>query len=147
MRGQRRSGDQRRAPRFETRLWVGIPEAEGEAELERCNISATGLLLCTRRDAGALGAVRMLRLVTADMGTGIEIMAHVVRVITTDDMKKGRLLEATCFDFLPHDPDELEGFLRQVVEGEVAAARILNRRFPAQMTVAATERSRPPSTC
>ena len=29
---ERRKGDRRREPRFETQLWVGIPEAEGEAE-------------------------------------------------------------------------------------------------------------------
>ena len=61
MSGERRQqGDQRRAPRFETRLWVGIPEVEGEPELEKCDISASGMLLWTRRDAGSPGAVRML---------------------------------------------------------------------------------------
>ena len=64
MRIERRKGkDPRRAPRFGTRLWVGIPEAEGEPELEACVLSAYGMLLRTPRDAGSPGAVRMLRLV------------------------------------------------------------------------------------
>ena len=78
---EKRSGE-RRAPRFETQLWVGIPEVEGAREVEQCNISATGLMLRTRRDVGSLGAVRMLRLVTADLHAGISIMGHVVREVT-----------------------------------------------------------------
>jgi hypothetical protein len=91
------------------------------------------MLLWTRRDAGALGAVRMLRLVTADLGAGINIMALVVRVIGADHAGKDREVEATCFEFLPHDPQELEDFLRQVVEGEISVAphESLDRRFPA----------------
>ena len=135
MAAERRQGDRRRAPRFETRLWVGIPEVAGEPELEKCDISAAGLLLWTRRDAGEPGAVRMLRLVTADLGAGINIMAHVVRVVAMDDLDKGRVIEATAFEFLPHDPQELEAFLRQVVEGEISVApnTPLEHRFPAQM--------------
>jgi hypothetical protein len=76
----RRQVERRREPRFETRLWVGIPDVEGEPELEKCNISAVGMLLRTRRDAGAPGAVRMLRLVTSDLGAEIEIMAPRARI-------------------------------------------------------------------
>ena len=134
-RERRQEGDPRRSPRFETRLWVGIPEVEGEPELEKCDISASGMLLQTRRDAGSPGAVRMLRLVTADLGAGINIMAHVVRVVATDDVEEGRAIEATAFEFLPSDPQELEDFLRQVVEGEISVApdTSLDHRFPARM--------------
>ena len=107
MRTERRAGDRRRAPRFGTRLWVGIPEAEGEPELERCDISASGLLLRTPRDAGAVGAVRMLRLVTADLGAGINIMALVVRVIATDDPAKGQaVFTSICAKCHSLDPAE-----------------------------------------
>jgi len=131
---QRRSEDRRRAPRFETRLWVGIPEVEGEPELEKCDISASGMLLRTRRNAGSIGAVRMLRLVTADLGAGINIMALVVRVVLSDAAGTERVTEATAFEFLPHDPQELEDFLRQVVEGEISVAphASLDRRVPTQ---------------
>ncbi len=109
----------RREPRFDTKLWVGIPEAEGEAELETCNVSASGMLVCTPRDAGRLGAVRMLRLVTADLGASIEVMAHVVRVIAPEDSERGEGVAATVFEFLPHNPDELVAFLGEVLDGEV----------------------------
>ena len=117
---EKRSGE-RRAPRFETQLWVEIPEVEGAREVEQCNISATGLMLRTRRDVGSLGAVRMLRLVTADLHAGISIMGLVVREVTVDDLEKGQFIEAICFEFLPHDLDELEDFLRCVVEREISA--------------------------
>ena len=56
MKAECRQAERRREPRFETRLWVGIPDVDGEPELEPCNISAAGMLLRTRRDAGAPGA-------------------------------------------------------------------------------------------
>ena len=37
--------ERRREPRFETNVWVGIPDVDGEPELERCDISANGMLL------------------------------------------------------------------------------------------------------
>ena len=114
--------DRRGEPRFETSMWVGIPDVDGEPELEKCNISASGMLLRTPRDAGAPGAVRMLRLVTADLGTEIDIMAHVVRVFATEDAELGRVIEATAFEFLPHQPRELEGFLREALEAELTVA-------------------------
>ena len=98
----RRGMDRRRAPRLRTKLWVGIPEVDGEPELEECDISVTGLLLRTRRDAGAPGGVRMLRLVNADQDVALEIMAHVVRVIAYDDVVMGRVIEGIAFEFLPH---------------------------------------------
>ena len=120
MRIERRKGkDPRRAPRFGTRLWVGIPEVEGEPELESCVMSAYGMLLRTPRDAGSPGAVRMLRLVTEDLGAGINIMSHVVRVVMADDGQGGQVIEATAFEFLPHNPQELEEFMRVVVAGEI----------------------------
>ena len=124
----------RREPRFDTKLWVGIPEAEGEAELETCNVSASGMLVCTPRDAGRLGAVRMLRLVTADLGASIEVMSHVVRVITREDSEQGERVLATAFEFLPHNPDELVAFLGEVLDGEVTIVpdrRMADRRKPA----------------
>lgn len=116
--------ERRRAARFDARLWVGIPEADGEPELESCNISASGMLLRTRRDAGTPGEVRMLRLVTADMSGSIEIMAHVIRVIAYEDVELGRVIEATTFEFLAQGDKnraEIEDFLRQVVEAEFSA--------------------------
>ena len=103
-------------------MWVGIPEAEGEADVERCNISASGMLLWTSRDAGEPGAVRMLRLVTGDLSTSIEIMAHVVRVQTRPNPNGGRVREATAFEFLPHRPKELEEFLGIALEGKFTVA-------------------------
>ena len=120
MRIERRKGeDPRRAPRFGTRLWVGIPEAEGEPELESCVLSAYGMLLRTPRDAGSPGSVRMLRLVTEDLGAGINIMSRVVRVVMANNGQGGQVIEATAFEFLPHNPQELEEFMRAVVAGEI----------------------------
>ena len=103
-------------------MWVGIPEAEGEADVERCNISASGMLLWTSRDAGEPGAVRMLRLVTGDLSTSIEIMAHVVRVQTRPNPNGGRVREATAFEFLPHRPQELKEFLGIALDGKFSVA-------------------------
>ena len=117
--------ERRRAARFDASLWVGIPEAEGEPDLESCNISASGMLLRTRRDAGTPGAVRMLRLVTADLSGAIEIMAHVIRVIAYEDVVLGRVIQATVFEFLAIGDKhrrEFKDFLRQVVEVEFSAA-------------------------
>jgi hypothetical protein len=130
--------ERRRAARFDASLWVGIPEAEGEPELESCNISASGMLLRTSRDAGAPGAVRMLRLVTAELVGSIEIMAHVIRVIAYDDVVLGRVIEATVFEFLAHGDKhrrEFEDFLRQVVEAEFSSApsASVNYHFPARI--------------
>ncbi len=113
--------ERRREPRFETNVWVGIPDVDGEPELEQCNISANGMLLRSRRDAGQPGAVRMLRIVTADLGTSIEIMAHVVRVAERDDAELGRVIEATAFEFLPHQPEELEDFLCESMKCSISA--------------------------
>ena len=137
----RRTADRRREPRFETSLWVGIPEAEGEPELETCNISAGGLLLRTPRDAGAPGSVRMLRLVTGDLGAEIEIMARVVRVEAIEDAEFGRLLEATSFEFLPHQPQELEAFLREVIEGEIAVVKSSRSDCPSASVQSSTKAS------
>ena len=136
MQTDRRRAERRREPRFETRLWVGIPDVDGEPELEKCNISAAGMLLRTRRDAGAPGAVRMLRLVTADLGVEIEIMARVVRVVATEDVERGRVIEATAFEFLPHQPRELEDFLCEAlgVEMSEAPAASVEPRVPAGAT-------------
>ncbi len=131
--------DRRRAARLQTKLWVGIPEVDGEPELERCDISGTGLLLQTRRDAGVPGVVRMLRLVNADQDEALEIMAHVVRVIACDDVVKGRVIEATAFEFLPHGDEhrrELERFLRRLAEAELMSTRdaLVGFSVPAQLT-------------
>ncbi|MEE8475420.1 MAG: DUF4388 domain-containing protein [Myxococcota bacterium] len=113
--------ERRREPRFETNVWVGIPDVDGEPELEHCDISANGMLLRTPRNAGQPGAVRMLRIVSADLGTSIEIMAHVVRVSECDDPELGRVIEATAFEFLPHQPQELEDFLCEAMKCPVSA--------------------------
>ncbi len=122
MQEERKGKECRREPRFEANLWVGIPEAEGEADVESCNISAVGMLLRTSRNAGEPGSVRMLRLVTVDLAASIEIMAHVVRVETRLDPDGGRVREATVFDFLPHQPKELEEFLRVALEATSSVA-------------------------
>jgi len=109
-------------------MWVGIPEAEGEADVESCNISAAGMLLRTSRDAGEPGAVRMLRLVTGDLAASIEIMAHVVRVETRLDPDGSRVREATAFEFLSHHPKELEEFLTIALEGKFSVAVPNERR-------------------
>jgi hypothetical protein len=118
MRGKRKRKDRRREPRFEANIWVGIPEAEGEADVESCNISASGMLLRTNRNAGEPGAVRMLRLVTGDLAASVEVMAHVVRVETRPDPFGGQVHEATAFEFLPHRPEELDEFLGIALDGE-----------------------------
>ena len=123
----RRHTERRRAPRLRTRLWVGIPEVEGEPELEECNISVFGMLLHTSRAAGAPGAVRMLRLVNADRDVALEIMGRVVRVVVRDDAKGGRVIEGIGFEFLPHGDEhrrELGDFLRRVAEAEMDLPRI-----------------------
>ena len=118
MQKKRRQKDRRSEPRFDARMWVGIPEAEGEADIEHCNISAAGMLLHTPRDAGEPGAVRMLRLVSGDLVASIEVMAHVIRVETRQDPDRGRVRVATAFEFLPHQPKELDAFLGIVLEGD-----------------------------
>jgi len=135
---------QRREPRFETKIWVGIPEAEGDPEVESCNISASGMFLRTSRDAGTRGAVRMLRLVSADLGASIEILAHVVRVEEHEDPALGRVIDGTAFEFLPHHPRELEEFLSQVVEGEISVLPIPSPgRRPAADTSDPSEDAQP----
>ena len=131
--------DRRRAPRLQTRLWVGIPEVDGEPALEQCDISATGLLLKTRRDVGAPGVVRMLRLVNASQEVAFQIMAHVVRVIAYDDVVMGRVIEGTAFSFLPHGDDhlrELGNFLLGLAESEPSSTRdqVTGFSMPAQLT-------------
>ena len=121
--------DRRREPRFETRLWVGIAEAEGEAGLEKCNISASGMLLATPRDVGKPGSVRMLRLVTADLGASIEVMAHVIRVVAHEDPVLGRVIEATAFELLPHQPHELDSFLSTMLEGDCTVPLAVHADF------------------
>jgi hypothetical protein len=112
----RRTSGAVRPPRLETRLWVGIPEVEGDPELENCDIS-------TSRDAGAPGAVRMLRLVSADREEALEVMARVVRVVPRIDASGARAIEAIGFEFLPHGDahrQELGRFLQHVAEAEIA---------------------------
>jgi hypothetical protein len=117
MQKKRTRKERRREPRFEARIWVGIPEAEGEADVERCNISAGGMLLYTGRDAGEPGAVRLLRLVTGDLSDSVEVMAHVVRVHAALDSDGQKVRKATAFEFLTHRPEELIEFLGIALDG------------------------------
>ena len=130
MQGPRTRKDRRREPRFEANIWVGIPEAEGEADVESCNISASGMLLRTNRNAGEPGAVRMLRLVTGDLAASVEVMAHVVRVETRLDPFGGRVHEATAFEFLPHRPEDLDEFLGIALDGEFTVPVADRRESP-----------------
>jgi len=40
-------------------------------------------------------------------------------VVMADDGQGGQVIEATAFEFLPHNPQELEEFMRVVVAGEI----------------------------
>ena len=131
--------ERRRAPRLSTNLWVGLPEVDGGPQLSKCNISVSGVLVQSRRDVGDPGVVRMLHLGRVGDDRMIEIMAHVVRVIACDDVKLGRVVEATAFEFLPEGNDQLRQiaeFVGQVAETEMASepAAALDFSFPAQLT-------------
>ena len=120
----RRGTDRRRAPRLRTKLWVGIPEVDGEPELEECDISVFGMLLHTSRDPGSPGVVRMLRLVNADQEVAVEIMGRVVRLELRGDTDD-RVIESVGFEFLAHGDHhrrQLGDFLRTVGEAELGAA-------------------------
>lgn len=131
--------ERRRAPRLPTNLWVGLPEVDGAPQLSKCSISVSGVLVQSRRDAGAPGVVRMLHLGRVGSDAMVEIMAHVVRVIACDDVKLGRVIEATAFEFLAEGNEQLRQiveFVGQVAETEMASepAAALDFSFPAQLT-------------
>ena len=129
----RRRVERRKELRFETKMWVGIADTEGDPEVESCNISAGGMLLRTNRDAGAPGAVRMLRLVTSDLGGSIEIMGLIVRVEHADSASSsgsGREITGVAFEFLPLNTEELDEFLGVVVEGEFTVGPVRSQNPP-----------------
>jgi hypothetical protein len=136
--------ERRRDARFFTSLWVSIAEVTDELELQKGNVSASGIFFRTDKDVGRPGTVRLLYIATSDRRASVEVMAHVVRVISYDDLLEGRVIGGVAFEFLletQHQRDEVERFVREVAEDQmqVPGNPPLDYSFPAQVQGSAAD--------
>lgn len=129
--------ERRRDARFYANFWVGIAEVAEEPELQKGNVSPTGIFFCTDKDIGAPGTVRLLHISTSDRRTSLDVMAHVARVISYDDML-GHVVCGAAFEFLlgtKNQREEVERFVREVAEDQMqgSGSASLDYSFLAQV--------------
>jgi hypothetical protein len=113
--------ERRRDARFFGDFWVSIAEVANEPELQKGNVSTTGIFITTDKEVGGPGTVRLLHIATSDKRASINIMAHVARVISYDDML-GHVVCGAAFEFLmgtQSQRDEVERFVREVAEDQM----------------------------
>jgi hypothetical protein len=137
--------ERRRDARFFTSFWLSIAEVADATELLKGNISVSGVFFRTDKDVGRPGTVRLLRIATADRRASVEVMAHVVRVISYDDLLQGRVIGGAAFEFLlgtAHQRNQVEQFVHEVAEDHLhdPGSLPLDYSFPAQVHDASDDR-------
>ena len=130
--------ERRRDARFFASFWVSIAEVADAAELLKGSLSASGIFFRTDKDVGRPGTVRLLQIATADRRASVEVMAHVVRVISYDDLLQGRVVGGAAFEFLlgtERQRNQVEQFIREVAEDQLhePGGLPLDYSFPAQV--------------
>ena len=74
--------EHRRDARFFASFWVSIAEVADESELQKGNVSASGIFFRTDKDVGRSGTVRLLHIATSDR-RATEVKAMSSRVVGT----------------------------------------------------------------
>lgn len=100
-------------------LEVQIVGLEPRAVLRHGNLSRTGLYIDIDRDVGQPGDLHRLRLRSRDKKVRLEIDARIVRVVSTDDLMRGRVVSGVGFVMLAYPKAanaDLEEFLAHVTQ-------------------------------
>lgn len=109
--------DRRRSPRVWTSVWVCLDGVDAEMRPRSASVSATGIYFEYERDIGDPGTVEWLVLASADRVVTLQIMASVVRSVTTR-AKDGREVRGAAFEFMPESDEaisQLRDFLHYVL--------------------------------
>lgn len=98
-------------------MWVCLDGVEPEMRPRLASVSATGIYFEYERDIGAPGTVEWLVLASADRVVSLQIMASVVRSVTTR-AKDGREVRGAAFELMPESDEaiaQLRDFLHYVL--------------------------------
>jgi len=109
--------ESRRSSRIAGRFWVAVEGVDAEAQPRRGDISATGIFFEIREDIGGSGTVQWLRIESQDRARSIQVMAHVVRVVSLSDVHGE--IKGVALEFMPESDEaaaNLCDFVRYTLE-------------------------------
>lgn len=114
--------ESRRSSRIAGRFWVAVEGVDAESQPRRGDISATGIFFEIREDIGGSGTVQWLRIESQDRARSVQVMAHVVRVVSLSDVHGE--IKGVALEFMPESDDaaaNLCDFVRYTLEGPKSA--------------------------
>ena len=95
--------ESRRSSRIAGRFWVAVEGVDAEAIPRRGDISATGIFFEIAEDIGGSGTVQWLHIESHDRARSIQVMAHVVRVVSLADVH--REVKGVALEFMPESDE------------------------------------------
>lgn len=110
--------ESRRSSRIAGRFWVAVEGVDAEAQPRRGDISATGIFFEIRGEIGGSGTVQWLRIESQDRARSVQVMAHVVRVVSLSDVHGE--IKGVALEFMPESDEaaaNLCDFVRYTLEG------------------------------
>lgn len=116
--------ESRRSSRIVGRFWVAVEGVDAEAQPRRGDISATGIFFEIRGDIGGSGTVQWLRIESQDRARSVQVMAHVVRVVSLSDIHGE--IKGVALEFMPESDEaaaNLCDFVRYTLEGPTSAVK------------------------
>ena len=95
--------ERRAAPRLRTKLRVGIAGIDKVPVIREGDLSVSGVYFDLDVDVGDVGTLHQLVLVSEDGEIGVTVLARLVRLMSTDDFWRGRIVEGAAFQFLSEE--------------------------------------------
>jgi hypothetical protein len=121
--------ERRRGARIKCKLWVEIQGVSKRITLRETDISISGIFLEVDEALGRAGHVQKLNLATIDRLNSISLLVRLVRVITIDDIWRGKVKTGAAWEFLFQKDEqrrEIERFIRVVAELKIKGAEGLD---------------------
>jgi hypothetical protein len=121
--------ERRRGARIKCKLWVEIQGVSKRISLRQADISISGIFLEIDEALGRAGHVQKLNLVTIDRLNSVSLLARLVRVITIDDIWRGKVRTGAAWEFLFQKDEQrrdIERFIRAVAELQIKEAEGLD---------------------
>ena len=109
--------ESRRSARIPARFWVGVEGVDDVLKQRHGDISATGMYFEEQQHLGDIGTVQWLHMASIDREHRLEVMAHIVRVITFADLRRGSVT-GVALEFMPESDDSAQAvseFVRHVL--------------------------------